>query len=149
MKNIEIEKKYLVTSSEYKQMATNSHTICQGYLNREPDRTVRVRILDDKGFLTVKGRNHGAVRKEFEYEIPHSDAEELLALCIPPIIRKRRYIVHWDGFTWEVDEFFREGKDALVVAEIELPSEHTIHSLPPFVGEEVTGNPDYYNSNIK
>lgn len=141
----EIEHKYLVVNSSYEQMATSSIKMAQGYLSREPDRTVRIRIADDKAFLTVKGRNSGDTRLEFEYEIPVSDAEKMLGLCAGRIIRKRRFIVPFDGMVWEVDRF--EGDlDWLTLAEIELPHSGCAYSLPPFVGEEVTDNPAYYNS---
>lgn len=144
---IEIEYKYLVKNDNYKAMATSKVRIRQGYLNREPERTVRVRVKGEKGFLTVKGKNSGASRLEFEYEIPKADAEEMLTLCMPPILDKTRYIVPFDGHVWEVDEFhgIREG---LVTAEIELHTEEESYSIPNFIGKNVTGNPQYYNSNL-
>lgn len=144
---IEIEYKYLVKNDNYKDLATSRTHILQGYLNREPERTVRVRVKGDKGFLTVKGKNSGASRLEFEYEIPKSDAEEMLSLCHEPILDKTRYLVPFEGHIWEVDEFhgMREG---LVTAEIELRSESEHYALPDFIGENVTGDPKYYNSNL-
>lgn len=144
---LEIEHKYLVKNDSYLHMAESSSQIYQGYLSREPDRTIRIRIRDNQGYLTVKGRNSGAVRLEFEYNIPLQDAKELLGLCIPPILEKIRYIVPFEGNKWEVDEFKGE-KQGLVVAEVELNSPDQIYELPPFVGEDVTGNPSYYNSNL-
>lgn len=144
---VEIEKKYLVKNDSYRGLAYKSSRIAQGYLNRDPERTVRVRIKDDKGFLTVKGKNRGIERLEFEYEIPLADAEAMLSLCCGKILEKVRYYVKHDGFVWEVDEF--KGELApLVVAEIELPSCETSFSLPPFIGKEVTGDPRYYNSQL-
>lgn len=144
---LEIERKYLVNDSSYKTLASGKVEIRQGYLNRDPERTVRVRTFGDKGFLTVKGKNRGEVRLEFEYEVPISDALEMLALCGGDIVEKIRYFVDYDGLTWEVDEYIRR-LEGLVVAEVELPAEGCQVVLPPFVGEEVTGDPRYYNSNL-
>ena len=142
----EIEHKYLIINDGYVAMSISSHHIRQGYLSRDPDRTVCVRIYDDKGYLTVKGRNSGDIRLEFEYEVPITDAEEMLALCPPPVIDKTRYIVPFGGFTWEVDIFEHPVK--METAEIELPASDTVYELPPFVGQNVTGDPHYYNSNL-
>lgn len=142
---VEIERKYLVKDSSYKAIAKCKSHIVQGYLCREPERTVRVRIRDSKGYITIKGLNHGMMRLEFEYEIPKYDAEEILGLCNGKILDKTRYIVEYGGFEWEIDEF-NNLNDNLVVAEVELPSVNSTVSLPPFIGEEVTGNPKYYNS---
>lgn len=144
---VEIEKKFLVNSHEYRNMASACHTIVQGYLSKEPERTVRIRIKDDKGFITVKGKSIGCKRLEFEYEIPLDDAKDMLKLCLSPILEKKRYIVNYCGYKWEIDEF--EGYLApLVIAEVELPDESLPLQLPAFIGEEVTGNPKYYNSNL-
>ncbi|MBD5262996.1 MAG: CYTH domain-containing protein [Bacteroides sp.] len=144
---LEIEHKYLVKNDGYKDLSSASYRISQGYLSRDPLRTVRVRIKGSKGYLTVKGKNHGAVRAEFEYEVSAEDAAEMLAMCVPPVLEKTRYIVPYEGKVWEVDEFhgMREG---LVTAEVELASEGEEYSIPPFVGKEVTGDPAYYNSNL-
>lgn len=144
---VEIEYKYLVKNDNYKAMATSKVRIRQGYLNREPERTVRVRTKGERGFLTVKGKNSGASRLEFEYEIPKADAEEMLTLCMPPILDKTRYLVPFEGHVWEVDEF-HGNREGLVTAEIELHSEEESYSTPNFIGENVTGNPQYYNSNL-
>jgi CYTH domain-containing protein len=144
---IEIEKKFLLTGMEWKQLATGT-AYRQGYLSSVKERTVRVRTIDDKGFLTVKGISVGAVRREYEYEIPADDARALLdELCEKPIIEKNRYKVEYRGFTWEIDEFFGEN-EGLVVAEIELESEDQLFDKPDWVGEEVTGDPRYFNSNL-
>nr|WP_315430663.1 CYTH domain-containing protein [uncultured Albidiferax sp.] len=142
---IEIERKFLVTGPDWRQGVGTFFS--QGYLNRDKQRTVRVRIAGAQGFLTIKGANQGATRAEFEYEIPLSDAEQLLALCDGPIIQKvRRVLVH-AGFTWEVDEF--EGLNAgLVVAEIELTSEDEVFERPLWLGREVTDDARYFNSNL-
>lgn len=144
---LEIERKFLVKNDGYKQMASNSIFISQGYLSRDPQRTVRIRIRDDKGFITVKGITKGAVREEYEYEIPADDARDMLKLCDGHIVEKRRWYVNFEGHLWEVDEF--AGSLApLTVAEIELPSADTSFGRPPFIGREVTGDPHYYNSNL-
>lgn len=145
--SLEIEHKFLVKGNSYKSLSSHTVRISQGYLCRDPERTVRVRIKDDKGFLTIKGKNIGAVRAEFEYEIIYGDAEKLLSMCVPPILEKIRYIVPFEGHIWEVDEFLGD-KAGLVTAEIELRSDDEEYLLPNFVGENVTGNPNYYNSNL-
>lgn len=129
-------------------MATGKVEIRQGYLNRNPDRTVRIRTMGDKGFLTVKSRNMGAGRQEFEYEIPGTDAEKILKLSEPGIVEKTRYFVPFDGLLWEVDEFHGSLK-GVVVAEVELPHEKAVYSKPPFIGKDITGDPRYYNSNLQ
>lgn len=144
---MEIEHKYLVKNDSYKSQSSAKSHILQGYLCREPERTVRVRVRDDKGFLTVKGKNSGASRLEFEYEIPLRDAVGLLELCIPPVLDKTRYIVPYCDHIWEVDEFHGD-REGLVTAEIELKSESESYTLPDFVGADVTGDPRYYNSNL-
>ncbi len=144
---IEIERKFLLTGTTWKNLAPGT-SYRQGYLNSIKERTVRVRTIDDKGFLTIKGISVGATRVEYEYEIPFDDAENLLnELCEKPIIEKNRYKITHAGFVWEVDEFFGEN-DGLVVAEIELESEDQTFDKPEWVGEEVTGDPRYFNSNL-
>ena len=119
----------------------------QGYLSTVKERTVRVRTVDDRGYLTVKGLTVGATRREFEYDIPADDAAVLLELCEQPLVEKVRYRIPSGGLTWEVDEF--EGANqGLVVAECELASEDQRIELPPWIGEEVTGDPRYFNSNL-
>ena len=144
---IEIEKKFLLTGKEWKQLATGT-AYRQGYLNSVKERTVRVRTINDQGFLTIKGVSVGATRLEYEYEIPLEDANALLdELCEKPLIEKNRYKVNFNGFTWEIDEFFGEN-DGLIVAEIELESEDQAFDKPDWVGEEVTGDSRYFNSNL-
>ena len=145
--SLEIEHKYLVKNDNYRKMSVKSSHTIQGYLSRMPERTVRIRIKDDIAFLTIKGKNSGAVRKEFEYEIPITDAKELISMCEPPVIEKIRHIVPFSSHTWEVDEFLGSRK-GLVTAEIELGDPDEIYDIPDFVGENVTGNPIYYNSNL-
>ena len=141
----EIERKYLTTSTAWKENITHTIVIKQGYLNSEPSRTVRVRIAGEVGYLTIKGRSVGFTRPEFEYEIPVGDALEMIALCEQPIIEKTRYLVVEHGKTWEVDVF--GGANAgLTVAEIELETEEEAFTLPAWAGEEVSADPRYFNS---
>lgn len=144
----EIERKFLVRDDSFLAMSTGHCHIMQGYLSRVPEATVRVRVRDGEAFLTVKGRNDGAVRDEWEYSVPVSDARQMLERCCGGVfIDKVRYLVPFEGFVWEVDVF--GGSLAwLTVAEIELPSADTPFALPPFVGREVTGDPRYFNSNL-
>lgn len=148
---MEIERKYLVTSDCYKEMAVARYHIRQGYISREKTGTVRVRITNDKAYLTIKGKpvaGHFA-RYEWEKEIDVKEAEELMKLCQGTIIDKTRWIVPAmeEGLKWEVDEF--HGKhEGLVVAEIELASEEQIVALPAFIGKDVTDDPQYYNANM-
>lgn len=144
---IEIEKKFLLVGDAWKELAKGT-AYRQGYLNSTKERTVRVRTIDDAGFLTIKGISVGATRMEYEYDIPVDDAKTLLdELCEKPIIEKNRYKIEFGGFIWEVDEFFGEN-EGLVVAEIELESEDQAFEKPEWVGEEVTGDPRYFNSNL-
>jgi len=143
----EIEHKYLVNGNSYKQEAGEKSEIKQGFLSRNPERTVRVRIRDDKGYITIKGKGQGAAHPEYEYEVPIQDAIEMLALCEPPVIEKTRYIVVHEDNRWEVDEFHGD-LEGLVMAELEIPYEDYRFALPPFIGREVTGDPHYYNSQL-
>ena len=142
----EIERKFLV-KGEFKNLASKETRIVQGYLSSVPERTVRVRIKGDKGFITIKGIGSasGATRYEWEKEIPYSEVEELLKICEPGVIDKTRYLVKVDNHTFEVDEFYGEN-EGLTVAEIELGSESEEFVKPEWLGEEVTGNTKYYNS---
>ena len=143
----EIEKKFLVTSDGYKSAASKEIRITQGYLSSVPERTVRVRIKGKSGYITIKGiGNHsGASRFEWEKEIPVSEVEELLLICEPGVIDKVRYEVMVGEHKYEVDEFFGENR-GLVVAEIELKDELEHFVKPGWIGQEVTGDPKYYNS---
>ncbi len=144
---IEIERKFLVRHDDWKSMGKGV-LLRQGYLSSVPERTVRVRIEDDKAMLTVKGRNRGATRAEWEYPLPVVDAQAMLdTLCERPVIEKYRYRIPWQGMLWEVDEFLGENA-GLVVAEIELASEHQDFVKPEWVGEEVTHDPRYFNANL-
>lgn len=142
---IEIERKFLVVGDAWRTTAAVYY--CQGYLSRSKERTVRIRIAGEQGYLTIKGVTTGASRSEFEYEIPLVDAQQLLALCDGPLIEKYRRDVHYEGMLWEVDEFLGENK-GLVVAEIELESESQTFAKPDWVGVEVTSDARYYNSNL-
>jgi len=144
---IEIEHKFLVKNDSYRSMAVSESEIMQGFLSRIPERTVRVRVRGDKGFITIKGKGSGAAHPEFEYEVPLDDAKQMLSMCEPPVINKTRYIVMHDGNRWEIDEFHGE-LQGLVIAELEVVSEEYRFSLPPFVGLEVTGDRRYYNSQL-
>ena len=143
---LEIERKFLVAEG-FKPSATIFFRISQGYLNSSPERTVRVRIKGDKGFLTIKGLSseNGVSRYEWEKEIPVSEAADLLRLCEPGIIDKTRYIIEADGHTFEVDEFHADN-EGLILAEIELSSEDEAFTKPSWLGKEVTGDARYYNS---
>ena len=142
----EIERKFLV-SGEFKSLATSHSRIVQGYISSARGRTVRVRIRDDKGYLTIKGASNasGTSRYEWEKELPLAEAEELMKLCEPGMIDKTRYLVKVGNHTFEVDEFYGDN-EGLVVAEVELKSEDEAFEHPDFLGEEVTGEVKYYNS---
>jgi CYTH domain-containing protein len=143
----EIERKFLLRDESWRAGAQGTR-YRQGYLCVDVDRTVRVRSAGGRGFLTVKGRGEGLVRPEFEYPIPLADADEMLdRLCRGPLIEKVRYRIPHAGLVWEVDEF--EGDNAgLVLAEVELAQEDQAIALPPWVGEEVTGDPRYFNASL-
>ena len=144
----EIERKFLV-KSDFKEAAFKATRITQAYLSSVPERTVRIRIKGDKGFITIKGIGNasGAVRFEWEKEIPVGDAKALLEIAEPGVIDKTRYLVkNTDGVhIWEVDEFHGDN-DGLTVAEIELADEDEPFDKPEWLGEEVTGDPKYFNS---
>ena len=142
----EIERKFLV-SGEFIQDSPESYRIMQGYICSDPDRTVRVRVRGDKGFLTIKGRGSedGLSRYEWEKEIPVTEAAELMALCGSGVIDKTRYLVPFGKHTYEVD-VFHGANEGLVLAEIELSDEQEAFEMPSWLGEEVTGDVRYYNS---
>lgn len=144
---VEIERKFLVRNSTYKEFA-DAHHYKQGYLASRLGVTVRVRLADDKGYLTVKGQAVGIARPEFEYEIPKEDACYMLEhMCESGIIEKVRYRTEVGGITWEIDEF-KGLNEGLVVAEVELDVVGQEIVLPEWIGEEVTGIPIYYNSSL-
>ena len=143
----EIERKFLVRDNLFRSLAQGTR-YRQGYLNSVKERVVRVRTIDDKGFLTIKGITTGATRAEYEYEIPVKEAEAMLdELCEQPLIEKNRYKIAHKGFTWEVDEFFGENQ-GLILAEVELESEDQPYDKPEWITDEVTGDPKYFNSNL-
>jgi CYTH domain-containing protein len=154
--NLEIERKFLVVDDSYKQLAINHYTIVQGYICRESGRTVRVRLkIDSNGqnaaYLTIKGKPADGMLSRFEWEekIKWEDAKQLLTLCQGNIIDKTRWLVPAleKGLYWEVDEFHGH-KEGLTLAEIELSTEDQSFVLPNFIGKEVTGDRQYYNSNM-
>ena len=154
-KNTEIERKFLVRSDAFKAQATSSYEIEQGYLCREPGKTIRVRIRDERAFLTIKSGKlrEGLAKFEWEREIELSDAKELLKLCLPGAISKTRYIIPAPPYQgeerkWEVDVFHSGKMAGLVLAELELGDEHEPFERPAWLGEEVTGQPQYYNANM-
>lgn len=144
--HFEIERKFLV-KGPFKELASSSSHIMQGYISSMRGRTVRVRIRDDKGYLTIKGPSDqgGLVRYEFEKEISLQDAHDLMKICEPGIIDKTRYLVPFGGHVFEVDEFYGEN-EGLILAEVELKSPDEPFEKPDFLGREVTGDRRFYNS---
>ena len=148
MNNTEIERKFLV-SGDFKGEAVSSSRIRQAYINQVGEHTVRIRIRDEKAFLTIKGPSFdgGLSRFEWEIGIPVPDAEQLLELRVTAIIDKRRYLVPFEGHTFEVDEFYGDN-EGLVMAEVELSDPDEACALPSWLGQEVTGDPRYSNSHL-
>lgn len=147
---LEIERKYLVLDSSYKHEAYSSSHIRQGYICSERGRSVRIRIRDEHAYLTIKGPSldGGLSRYEFEQQIPFDDAQKLMTLCEPGIIDKTRWLVRSGDHIFEVDEFHADN-DGLVVAEVELNDPTETPLLPHFIGQEVTGDRRYYNSQLR
>jgi len=144
---LEIERKFLIKNDTWKASADKGLVIKQAYLNTDKERTVRVRLKDEQGFLTIKGKTVNTTRVEFEYEIPKQDALELLKLCSKSVIEKTRYNVLHENMLWEIDIF--EGDNAgLEVAEIELENENQTFSIPNWLGKEVSMEPKYFNSSL-
>ncbi len=143
----EIERKFLVLNEDFKSFATHQKNIAQGYLNTHPSRTVRVRIANEKAFLTIKGKGNdsGTTRFEWEKEIPVSEAQSLLLLCEKGVIKKTRFEIPAGNHVFEVDEFYGENQ-GLVVAEIELSDENEPFDKPSWLGKEVTNDSRYYNA---
>ena len=143
----EIERKFLVKNLDWKSQAKGT-LYRQGYLNSEKERTVRVRTIDEKAFITVKGITTGVTRMEFQYEIPFADATQMLdKLVEKPIIEKYRYKLAQDGLVWEIDEFLGDN-EGLVVAEVELADAQQVLVRPDWLGEEVSSDPRYFNNNL-
>ncbi|MGB7395601.1 MAG: CYTH domain-containing protein [Pricia sp.] len=147
---IEIERKFLVRSTDYRNEATSKERIVQAFLNTHPERTVRIRIRDDAGFLTVKGKSNeaGTTRFEWEREIDLTDAENLLQLCESGVVDKTRFEVKIGSHIFEIDEFHGDN-EGLILAEIELRHENETFERPDWLGDEVTGDIRYYNSQLK
>ena len=149
--HLEIERKFRLRDERWRQAVDDlrPQRLVQGYLSRDPQRSVRVRLAGDKAWLTIKGMSEGASRLEFEYAIPATEAETMLDLCEGPLIDKQRYRLPLEGDDryWEIDEFFGDNA-GLVVAELELHSEHDTFPQPAWLGEDVTGDPKYYNSSL-
>jgi adenylate cyclase len=145
---IETERKFLV-KGEFRHLAVQEIKITQSYLAAEPDKTIRLRLSDNNAFLTIKSRKNSETisRNEWEFQIPAADAVEMMDLCLPGKIVKTRYLIPSAGHTFEVD-VFHDKNDGLVIAEIELSSENEKFEKPDWLGEEVTGKPEYYNSNL-
>ena len=143
---IEIERKFLVKDGSWKEQSDEGLVCRQGYLASDRESTVRVRVIGDKGFLTIKGATYGLSRSEYEYEIPAIDAEGMLQFC-RSMVEKTRYLIEHGGMTWEVD-VFGGYNGGLVLAEIELESEDQEFDLPDWAGEEVSGDVRYYNSHL-
>lgn len=142
----EIERKFLIKGDNWK--LAKGITYRQGYLSTVKERVVRVRTIGNKGYITIKGITVGATRLEYEYEIPAKDADEMLTeLCEKPLIEKNRYKIEYKGLIWEIDEFFGDN-DGLTVAEVELKDENQAYEKPEWIGDEVTGDPKYFNSNL-
>ncbi len=150
MKNTEIEHKFLVVSTSYRQLATKHYTIRQGYLCTDPMRTIRVRQKGEKAYITIKSATNPATlaRFEWEREITLDDVQALFPLCLPYMIEKERFIVPWHGLTIEIDEFHGVN-EGLIIAEIELADiNQPLPDLPDFIGEDVSRDSRYYNSNL-
>ena len=147
--NLEIERKFLVKNNSFKEIAFKKKHIKQGFLNSDKERTVRVRIIEDKAYLTIKGKsnNTGTIRFEWEKEIPVIEAEQLMLLTEKTVIDKYRYYIKSKKHTFEVDEFLDENSD-LIIAEVELADENESFSKPNWLGKEVTGEVKYYNSSL-
>ncbi|MFY9282140.1 MAG: CYTH domain-containing protein [Bacteroidia bacterium] len=143
----EIERKFRVANDDWRAMTSSSSSLKQGYLSSSAEATVRVRLEDNLGTLTIKSKTKGITRNEFEYAIPAQEAKELLIICSRPLIEKTRYRIPQENHTWEIDVF--EGdNDGLIIAEIELTSEDDYFVKPQWLGEEVSGDSRYYNSNL-
>ena len=143
---VEIERKFLVLNNDWRTLGTPVN-YAQGYLTANGIRTVRIRIAGEEGFITIKGGSNGISRLEFEYPIPVLDALEMLRLCAIPVIQKFRTKIDYKGKIWEIDEFEGDNK-GLILAEIELTSEDESFDIPPWIGQEVTGDLRYFNSQL-
>jgi len=143
----EIERKFLLRSDEWRSNVTESRRIAQGYLSRDLERTVRVRITGENAFMTIKGKTEGISRTEIEFPLPLETAQNLPPLCFQPLIDKIRHLVPLDGHLWEIDEF-HGSNTGLIVAEIELEAEDTAFARPDWLGEEVSHDFRYSNASL-
>lgn len=143
----EIERKFLVNGDKWRTLGTGI-IYCQGYIRTTNETTVRIRIVGERGYLTIKGLTVGTSRPEFEYPIPIEDAREMLnTLCERPLIEKIRFRIEQGGLIWEVDEFLGENQ-GLIIAEVELTDENQVIELPDWIGAEVSNEPRYFNANL-
>ncbi len=143
--SVEIERRFLLKNDGWRRTASAPQTLQQGYLSVEKERTIRVRIIDDQAWLTLKGYISDVSRSEFEYEIPLAHAQTMMATMCPFKMEKRRYRVEFEGFLYEIDEYFGDNAP-LVVAEIELPSEDAAFARPDWLGEEITSDGKFTNA---
>ncbi|MCF8309472.1 MAG: CYTH domain-containing protein [Bacteroidales bacterium] len=141
----ETERKFLVRNTNFKENISQKHEVKQGYLSTDPNHVVRIRTLDGKGFITIKGESSGITRSEFEYEIPKQDVLEMMETMCTTLIEKFRYIVYYGGMKWEIDEFFNDN-EGLMLAEIELENDEQHFEKPSWLGKEVTSHKEYYNA---
>lgn len=145
---IEVEHKFLIKNDNWRQQISHSARYSQGYLSSQPTSSIRVRICDTKAWLNIKSATIGTHRLEYEYEIPLTDADEILhELCVKPFIEKTRHFVLYEGYTWEIDEF-QGDNEGLIVAEIELSEIGQSFPKPEWLGREVTHDLRYYNNNL-
>jgi len=145
--SVEIERKYLVKGDHWRKLG-NGTLYRQGYLSTDIERTVRIRTVGKKGFLTIKGKTRNTRRDEFEYEIPFDDAKWMLdVLCKRPLIEKTRFKIIDRNLVWEVDEFWEEN-EGLIIAEVELKDENEVVNVPDWIGKEVTEDQAYYNASL-
>lgn len=144
----EIERKFLIVPTKWQHLdKPKGEHYRQGYLITDPNKTIRVRVTEKKGFLTIKGPSVGATRAEYEYEIPSKDASEMLDTFAIPELSKTRYKINFEDRVWEIDEFLGDNT-GLLIAEIELTTESDHFMIPDWIGKEVTGEEKYYNSNL-
>jgi adenylate cyclase len=145
---LEIEHKYLIKPEAWAKVIPHKSVVLQqAYLSTDPEKTIRVRTMNDNAYMTIKGKSRGAVRLEYEYEIPLSDARELIRNFCSNVVEKVRHYVEHEGKTWEVDEF-KGSNEGLLVAEIELQAEDEAYGLPDWAGANVTQDQRYANSNL-
>ena len=144
---VEIERKFLVKNQDWKKLIVEKHSIQQGYLNTDKSCNVRVRIMNNLAFITIKGKRVNTARTEFEYEIPLNDAESILKLSKTSIIKKTRFTVNHQGQIWEIDQFEGDNQ-GLVIAEIELKQKDEAISLPNWIGTEISNDERFYNLSL-